>query len=799
MNMRLHLRTKVILLSTVVILLSQIFIAGLNAGWFEKEIISALLSNYGVVGGELKRQIELGIRFGKPVDRIFGVENLMKELKKKRPELKNIEIFDDKGKVIYSLTEASVGTIEPKSLLQKTTGKKTTENHEEIQSVLWNGAYHILLPITTETGSVAADIDLSFPTGIVHSRLKTMLIHNILWAIATSLAGILTLHTLFKLFIPKGTLKDSKRRAIIIIGAVLVVAQIVYSVSNVDHFKQAYIQLIRSKVDTQIEQLKSNIERLLNKGISITKLTKIDETLDSVTRTLREIESIKIYDNANNLIYSSENKANTNISVNDDQRYIIRTDLSRSYSNSNSENQLTESKEGSITATISRNAIVSMIKKISYDSATVIFISFLFSLEMIIFIMVFLTQASDRAENTESASLIYMIARPVAFTFLFSTAFCVSFIPLQMQELYKPVPWISEKLVLALPIFLEICMSMIAAISAGTLIDRIGWHRPFIGGVILCAVGNFLSGIAFDGIQFIACRALTGLGYGFAWMSIQGYVFTHTSPSHRARGISNLVAGIISGQICGMAVGAMLAERIGYQAVMLTASALAVVPLILVFVYMRPYFEIPRIDPVPSRSEFRDMARFLMDRNVFSILMLSLVPFSICQVGLIQYIAPIYLHGIGATQSDIGRVLMIYGLCTIYIAPLISNFIDQSPSKKTFIAAGGIIGGLGLMAVFFYHGMSAIMGAVFLLGLSSSMIGSAQTAFALKLKITKEIGAGQAMSIQRAADKLGQMLGPVFMGSVVAAFGMNNGVAICGLFFIFTSFLFIIVAREVKG
>jgi len=52
------------------------------------------------------------------------------------------------------------------------------------------------------------------------------------------------------------------------------------------------------------------------------------------------------------------------------------------------------------------------------------------------------------------------------------------------------------------------------------------------------------------------------------------------------------------------------------------------------------------------------------------------------------------------------------------------------------------------------------------------------------------------MSIQRAADKLGQMAGPIFVGFLVASVGLEKSVAFTGLTFLIATVLFLLLFRE---
>jgi len=190
------------------------------------------------------------------------------------------------------------------------------------------------------------------------------------------------------------------------------------------------------------------------------------------------------------------------------------------------------------------------------------------------------------------------------------------------------------------------------------------------------------------------------------------------------------------------------------------------------------------------------MSAYLLNRNVFLLIFCCVIPFSICQVGLLFFATPLYLDQLGVKQSDIGRVLMIYGLSVVYLAPQISKLVDRHERKAPFIVAGGLLGGLGLSLLYLFQGFPAIIAAVFLLGLASSIGGSAQTAFALKLRPTQNLGAGKAMAIQRGADKLGQMLGPLALGALMSGVSISQGLVVLGVAYMGLSLLFLLLARE---
>ena len=86
--------------------------------------------------------------------------------------------------------------------------------------------------------------------------------------------------------------------------------------------------------------------------------------------------------------------------------------------------------------------------------------------------------------------------------------------------------------------------------------------------------------------------------------------------------------------------------------------------------------------------------------------------------------------------------------------------------------------------------------SVFALGAASSLAGAAQSAFALNLDAVAKTGIGKAMGVQRAADKLGQMPGPLLVGPLFASVGAASGLAITGALYLAATLLFLAVAHS---
>jgi predicted MFS family arabinose efflux permease/uncharacterized membrane protein affecting hemolysin expression len=802
-------RLELFLCSLCILIAAQGFNGGLSMTSLEKLYMQSLISGFEVLGREFILQLQTAVRYGKSLEKFYGIDKNLQDIKRHLPELSDALVVLPNGRVAHSMNPDLVGRG-----LDETLGKGLSEAGKFVgkgASALYfksPGSRHLVYLIKDRDERTAGRVIFSFPEDVIQKKLNAVLYANlrVLGLVTLGAAALLGLGLWF--FVPLGPSGPSGPRLTILLIVVLGSAQAVYSIYNMRLFSNGYLRMTRESVTTLAGVLKTDIESLLGKGLRIDRLTRIENRFLDIIKTMPEIQDISIEDNEGRILNLADRQGPVNVRESAGKPAERRT-ASPDYVVTFPLEPLTKDGarkiEGQVRIQLDQQIMASRTRDILIDSLTVVMISALFVIEMYIFLRLFIGKTVRVEQEAKPAELQgpqgspYLLGRPVAFAFLFMWALPGSFIPLFMRNLYEPMLGLSKEMVLGLPLSLELLCALFAALVAGNLTDRQGWHVPFLGGVLVAGVGAFLSGLADTGLEFILYRGLAGVGYGLAWMAIQGFIFHYSTPQTRARGIANLVAGIFSGQICGTAVGAMLAERFDYAPVFLVSGVLAVLPLLFSLLFMRRFMHRPSKSVQRPRLRWKDLRALASNGNYVAILVFSLIPFSLCQVGLLFFAAPIYLNLLGVSPSNIGRVLMIYGLSVVYIAPYISRFVDQSERKKAFIALGGLIGALGLMSLYFFSGFVAVLCAVFFLGVSGSLIGAAQSAFALKLDVIQRVGVGKAMSVQRAADKLGQMLGPIVLGAMMAAVGISKSVAIVGAIFFLATVLFMLISDESKA
>ncbi|QTA93918.1 MFS transporter [Desulfonema magnum] len=812
------MKLKLIISALVLLVFALGFNALLSLSSLKKLYIESVASKYGVIGKDLQRNIQTALRFGKNIRKFIGMDKLLQETKsnlvrKINTENTSARIMADSiseaeiavsvslsdGIIFYSTEEKLKRTRLPSQVQMKLEdAANEKKNSPEPCYVRCKDTYFIILPVYDwlEKKQVAGII-ITFDEKQMKDLFRSVIINNVKVIAIILLSGFVLLIILLNIVIPDrpDVQKFPKLKIYLVIFFVIGFSQIIFTGLNTNEFKNHYLKISTEKAVAMVTLLKEDIEYLLNKGIRISKLVKADVLMGEIISAAPELEHITITDNEGHPLYMATKK-----SVRDFQKSagdgILYTDIIRK---TDPEYHLIfrlqkdGRTEGYISANISKKVLFAKLKKTALDSATVLIISTLFFVELLIIFFQFLQR--EFAGIKGRMMLRYGVIRPAAFLLFFGMDVSTSFLPLHMEKLYEPIFGLSKDIVMGLPISVEIFFSGVSVIIAGSWTDRRGWHEPFLSGLLLVSGGYVWSWLATDATEFILSRGIAGLGYGFSLVACQNFVVSYTDEKNRSRGFAQMFAGAFAGSICGCSAGAILAERIGYSFVFAFGSVIILIAMGYTIIFMRKAFRKPYriVEDLAPPLKIRQLFHFLSDRRIFSLIVFSSIPASIAMVGFINYFYPIYLNRIGTSQSDIGRIYMIYGLCLIYVGPFFSKYVDASENKKVYIVLTGILGSLGFINFYFFGGLPATALTVFLLGLSGS--ANVSRVYALKLGVTRELGTGRAIGIFTIAEKTGQVIAPMVFGWLIAETEFHKGLIRFGVAYLFATMLFMFLSR----
>ena len=335
--------------------------------------------------------------------------------------------------------------------------------------------------------------------------------------------------------------------------------------------------------------------------------------------------------------------------------------------------------------------------------------------------------------------------------------------------------------------------SLLAVLIGSIHAERSNPRRIFLTGTLISFLGMVGHLMAGDFMEILFARSLTGFGYGLVYAAGQVYVAQHSEPGQRSSGFSLFLAVIVAAEITGPALGGILADRIGQQPVLVSATlAVGVSALTCLFLISRrpPDLTDPAAEPVtrlapvgriksPEQlfgqwSTLQDIlrnARFLVVISCFAI------PAKALLTGGLFLLVPLTVVAVGGSVTDSARILMGYGTTIFLLAPLLALIADRFRSYAVFMATGSIIAGVGFIfphtwIIFDGNGRNALLVAVLLFGIGQTLLTPTQVSFLmqlLELQVARG-GSGPVLGVFRFLERLGSFAGPLIAGGLLLVF-----------------------------
>ncbi len=749
-------------LSFLLIVLVLGFNGWMNIASLKKNHTESVVGNYVVAGGEAKRTIEYALKYGKKLDNFFGLPEILERIHERAPNIENIRLISPEGQIIYSRQpENNIRLASRQAAQAGFRGEAAGKSH----IVLREGAkVHIFLPLRDKDAHWLGSLELVFDEAMAGiDEYLTMTVKLLLAVAACTLILLAAIFRLVKIIDEQGNIR--RRRLLVLLAAVLGCAQMVSAVINQEQFQKIYVAAVKKNTAITAEIIAKDIERVIGLGVIYSQLPPLERWLEQVTRFVPEIEAVR-FDTAAAMVKRPPALAGDG---RDDLGYekLLKAD--------------TSGATARLQIVLSQKYLDMRTRDMLLDTGTVTLISFFFMSEILIFMSLLLegrTRSSGDGETATGAGVI----RPLAFLFFMAVDLSITIIPLHTKTMLESLGGLPASAVIGLPISVEMFCAGATTLAAGAVIDRKGWRAPFFAGLLLLAAGALMSGWAETILPFIAARGVVGCGYGFGWLAMRGYVAGLKTPEAKAKGFSALNAGIYAGNICACALGAMLAERLGYSGVFFVAVFVLMLVGLFAAFFVRQDGEAPGTTTAAAGGS--DWKAFIRDKAVLALIFLVTIPSALCLTGFLNYFFPVYANAQGISGANIGRAFMIYGVSIVYLGPIIGKYL-AGPSRSLPLIAGACCIGVTALAQFsLLGGAGAALTAIFLFGIADSIGLITQNTYLLNLPATEALGRGKALAIFSMCKKMGQMSGPMALAWGCGWGATQSGIGLIGLLYL---------------
>jgi MFS family permease len=198
------------------------------------------------------------------------------------------------------------------------------------------------------------------------------------------------------------------RKILLIVLSFMVISQLAYLYIDVRSFEKSYIDIVKSNLDAAGISVRDNLANILEKGVPINRLVGLEPLFNEILADAPGLSFLAIYDNSGTCIYYSDREK---FSSGDD---AVKAGIKSSRFSLSFPLQTAGGKiEGKLLTGIDQKQISKQVRSIILDTATIILISILATIDFLFFIVAFTIEiplkraAADisLAKNPEQAGL----------------------------------------------------------------------------------------------------------------------------------------------------------------------------------------------------------------------------------------------------------------------------------------------------------------------------------------------------------------------------------------------------------
>ena len=382
---------------------------------------------------------------------------------------------------------------------------------------------------------------------------------------------------------------------------------------------------------------------------------------------------------------------------------------------------------------------------------------------------------------------IAAVARAPLFVYVFAEQLSTSFMPLFAKTLQVPDWGLSLGVLIGLPIAVFFAVIAASAPLGSILINRLGMRWLIVLGSAPAMLGYAMAAQAITIPELLLWRCVTAIGYAFITIACRGYLASLLTPDRRAGEISVFISATMAGAVCGTAIGAILADRIGYRATLLVSAGLVVVAALLVWRYMETGIAV-----VGRGSALRSTLGFLRNPRLAALVIFGALPAKIVLTGVLLYIVPLFLSELSTGQPMIGRIMMIYGLAMLLAINFGAGLSDRLGSAANQIMGAGILTGLGAVVLGVMQPVTAVMVALVIMGLCQGIASAPTLSLASRLceHQTGGVDPAKLSGLIAQAEYIGAALGPLIAAILVDTFSYAHAIVALGGLSIVTAVVF---------
>jgi predicted MFS family arabinose efflux permease/methyl-accepting chemotaxis protein len=368
--------------------------------------------------------------------------------------------------------------------------------------------------------------------------------------------------------------------------------------------------------------------------------------------------------------------------------------------------------------------------------------------------------------------------------FLFAAAgsLPLAFFPLFTRAANNPLTWLDLGVVISLPLAGYLIAIMAGSPFTRPLADRFGHRKLILMAAVPTLAAHLGLYLSTNVIEIVLFRTVAGFGYAIVTLACQDYVLDVVPKDQRTRALGSYSGVLFAGIFCGTAMGGVLADRLGQDTVFLVSAALVLVSGLLVH-RLLPTHNLPT-STTGSPPEAKPGSIWAPMRSLrFSALLFGIaIPGQVLMQAFISYLVALYLHDLGASAADIGRVLMVFFLMITFLGPATARVTDGRFEPSLVTGLGGILCGIALLVGASWGTQLGVLVAVWVAGIGQGLMRGPQVSIAMSLAETElaQLGPNAVLGSLRALERGGSIIGLIVIALASSHIGYPAAMTVVG-------------------
>lgn len=325
----------------------------------------------------------------------------------------------------------------------------------------------------------------------------------------------------------------------------------------------------------------------------------------------------------------------------------------------------------------------------------------------------------------------------------------------------------------------------------GGLADKKGMKKAMLAGIILFVLASLMYPFVSPKL-LIVVRFLQGLGAAaLSAVSLAMVGTMYKENKGRAFGIYNAIKG--AGYVVSPVIGGAIVMKTNFSGIFYATAGIGVIGFLLAL--LLPNDKQKNAEAFDDDDDFSIKSLFSVFKNKTLMPWFLIIVINMFFVGILFCFLPVRIHNLGYDALHTGLIVSATTIAYLLIQPVAGWLADKFNPVIT-LRTGMLLSCLTTAAVPFVTGVPLIIVCI----LAGIGIGTVWTnSDALVSKLATENAMGATMGVAGSFKELGDMIGPLLMGAISQALGLQWGFVICSVLGGIALIVTIVVAQKPKS